>query len=495
MSQLLITGDRGNSSNNQSCTNAYDDLARVSQNSCDHWGQTFVYDAFGNIVMEGFNGGLGFWPQYDSSTNHIDGPGYFHYDSMGNLTADGTYTYSYDAEGRPTVINGKQIHYDALGREAGIGPNAPILYSPTGDKIAVFNNGTLQTYLIPLVAGTKLQYDGKGAINLQEADWQGSSRLGKGWNANVLYDRAYSPHGEAYAEQGNTTGRSFAGATEDMDPGFYDFLFRQQDTYQGRWVVPDPAGLSAVNITDPQTWNRYAYVANRPLNNTDSLGLDEDSCEDDGSCDGVRGGDLGLDGGYCGDYECGGFTGSNGGGGPSGGGDDGCAYDVCVVAPPPDDVSTEEGPLPNPIPDDSDEYQIFIFSVNSYCHCGPYPDTQSAYAQAATQAIAKDVNLFPTLCTPGVGATAKVGTWGVNYNYDFGEGGEITPSIEPGNVAIEPSGNVSLNVGEGVGGTVTVNPVNHTVTSVGAYAGFESKGVEVNVNVHASVTSIGDCHD
>ena len=34
-----------------------------------------------------------------------------------------------------------------------------------------------------------------------------------------------------------------------------------------------PAGLAAVDITNPQTWNRYAYVVNNPLNAVDPLGL------------------------------------------------------------------------------------------------------------------------------------------------------------------------------------------------------------------------------
>src|SRR6266478_1230211 len=51
------------------------------------------------------------------------------------------------------------------------------------------------------------------------------------------------------------------------------FMFRQLSTTQGRWTTPDPAGIGAVSPGDPQTWNRYAYVGNMPLNAVDPLGL------------------------------------------------------------------------------------------------------------------------------------------------------------------------------------------------------------------------------
>ncbi len=79
---------------------------------------------------------------------------------------------------------------------------------------------------------------------------------------------------------------SFTGQTQDTLPGAqgtYDFLFRQQSSSQGRWLVPDPAGVAAVDPTNPQTWNRYAYVGNNPLSNMDPLGLDG-QCDDKGNC-------------------------------------------------------------------------------------------------------------------------------------------------------------------------------------------------------------------
>ena len=79
-----------------------------------------------------------------------------------------------------------------------------------------------------------------------------------------------------YDESTCTTERSFTGQTQDTiagPTGNYDFLLRQHSAAQGRWLVPDPAGLAAVDITRAQTWNRYAYVANNPLNSIDPLGL------------------------------------------------------------------------------------------------------------------------------------------------------------------------------------------------------------------------------
>jgi RHS repeat-associated protein len=44
-------------------------------------------------------------------------------------------------------------------------------------------------------------------------------------------------------------------------------------TPMGRWLSPDPGGLNAVRLDDPQTWNMYAYVRNNPTTLTDPTGL------------------------------------------------------------------------------------------------------------------------------------------------------------------------------------------------------------------------------
>ena len=68
----------------------------------------------------------------------------------------------------------------------------------------------------------------------------------------------------------------FIGQPWDSESNLTHFWFRQYSPTQGRWMMPDPAGLAAVNPGDPQSWNRYSYVVNDPANRTDELGLDND---------------------------------------------------------------------------------------------------------------------------------------------------------------------------------------------------------------------------
>jgi RHS repeat-associated protein len=87
----------------------------------------------------------------------------------------------------------------------------------------------------------------------------------------MYYDAAYAPYGEPYAQSG-TSDLSFTGQNQDTVAGLYDFPAREY-SIQGRWVSPDPAGLAAVDPTNPQSWNRYAYVIGNPLGLTDPSGL------------------------------------------------------------------------------------------------------------------------------------------------------------------------------------------------------------------------------
>ena len=245
------------------------------------WGQTFAYnDAFGNVTNAGIVGRQGgdYTPTYSPSTNQISCTG-CGYDSNGNLTADapqpGGHTYAWDAEGKLSQYNGgAALVYDALGRRVEQ-PGAQILYGPGGGKLALMSGQAVTKAFVPLPGGATAVYNGGTLTYYRHADWLGSSRLAsKSSDHTVYYDGSYEPFGQSYGESG-TVDHSFTGQNQDLVPNFlYDFPAREYQPGASRWLSPDPAGLAAVDPTNPQSWNRYAYVNNSPLNSVDPLGLD-----------------------------------------------------------------------------------------------------------------------------------------------------------------------------------------------------------------------------
>ena len=73
LQQPAIT-DPFTASNTQTCTDLYDDLARLASTNCGAiWGQSFAYDAFGNITKSVLPGSAGssFLPTYNFATNRF----------------------------------------------------------------------------------------------------------------------------------------------------------------------------------------------------------------------------------------------------------------------------------------------------------------------------------------------------------------------------------------------------------------------------------------
>jgi RHS repeat-associated protein len=147
--------------------------------------------------------------------------------------------------------------------------------TPLGQALWSAGKQAVRKYVVPLTAGVQVVYQAATPVAptfWRHSDWLGSVRMASTTNQMTWGDQAYGPFGETYANTGATL-KDFTGQTQDTASGIQDFLFRQYSSAQGRWEVPDPAGLAAVDITNPQTWNRYAYLANNPLNKVDPLGL------------------------------------------------------------------------------------------------------------------------------------------------------------------------------------------------------------------------------
>jgi RHS repeat-associated protein len=294
LGSLAVT-DPFNSVNTQTCSYAYDDLSRLAgKNSNGYsvdcgsgWQQLITLDAFGNIAKSGTSS---FAASYINSstgtTNNQEqsvGSCIPTYDANGNLTKDCSFStpvnYAWDVYGKPTTLNGIGLTYDALDREvetASGSAHLQILYSPIG-KIGLMSGQSASKIRVPLPEGSTAVLVGAtgGTKQTLHSDWLGSSRLATTYsNRAVAYDTAYAPFGESYGVQGSSTyDLDFTGQFQGTLNGLDDFLYREYSPVQGRWISPDPSGLSAVDPSNPESWNRYSYASNNPLRYVDPLGL------------------------------------------------------------------------------------------------------------------------------------------------------------------------------------------------------------------------------
>lgn len=67
-------------------------------------------------------------------------------------------------------------------------------------------------------------------------------------------------------------GQKFTGQERDSEATLNYFNARYYASVQGRFVSVDPLMRSA-SIDDPQSFDRYSYVLNNPLNDTEPSGL------------------------------------------------------------------------------------------------------------------------------------------------------------------------------------------------------------------------------
>jgi RHS repeat-associated protein len=122
-------------------------------------------------------------------------------------------------------------------------------------------------------------------INYHTPDHLGSPRVLTDAFGAVISRRDFLPFGDPLSDSlGNrasipgysindTVKQRFTGYQRDEESGLDFAQARYFSSNQGRFTSVDPLGKSA-QIEDPQTWNRYAYVSNNPINLNDPLGLD-----------------------------------------------------------------------------------------------------------------------------------------------------------------------------------------------------------------------------
>ena len=260
--------------------------------------QLFDYDRFGNLVLVNTDDVVETF-SVDESTNRLASPAV--YDMAGNLlsavdASGATVTFTYDALNR-------------LVRRQRAGDSSVWIFAYTADDERIgtieLSSGELRWTLrdsagmllrefeydqsanvypvrdqiyrgTSLLATVSQDPDGVfGEVAHYSLDHLGSPRLITTATGGVRSRHKYYPFGEE-ATLANQDGHpmKFTGHERDFfNPGESDDLdymhARYCDPFKGRFLTTDPVGGQPEL---PQSWNRYAYVLNSPINYTDPSG-------------------------------------------------------------------------------------------------------------------------------------------------------------------------------------------------------------------------------
>ncbi|MGB7208092.1 MAG: RHS repeat-associated core domain-containing protein [Pyrinomonadaceae bacterium] len=169
-------------------------------------------------------------------------------------------------------------------------PDAWTVYDALGNRVATKINDVRQ-YMVydalgKLVAEYGVASEGLGGVKYIQQDWQGSVRTVTNTNGFVVARTDHQAFGgevgygtgQRSIDQGYNVGkvtRQGYGLTERDDATGLDHTwFRKNENSAGRWTSPDPYNGS-MSLGDPQSFNRYGYVTNDPINFVDPSGLNE----------------------------------------------------------------------------------------------------------------------------------------------------------------------------------------------------------------------------
>jgi RHS repeat-associated protein len=254
----------------------------------------YSYDQYGNRWGQNLKAGTGFNVSHNfNGSNHITDSG-FSYDVAGNLLNDTFHTYAYDAEGRLLTVDGgvnnggETYNYNSRGLRnriyLGLGSFFPYeaLYNLDGSYETAVNVGT-STMVISNVydGGRNLAQLGSTVYGTEVTwhlkDWLETTRLWINSGGTLMFSQKTFPWGEQTSSSqclgGSGGDCGLTGLFQNGEDNTLEAPARQYALTIGSWLTPDPAGLAAVDPTNPQSWNRYAYVVNNPISMADPSGL------------------------------------------------------------------------------------------------------------------------------------------------------------------------------------------------------------------------------
>jgi RHS repeat-associated protein len=107
------------------------------------------------------------------------------------------------------------------------------------------------------------------------SDHLGTTRIVTDSAGTVVEDSDFYPFGgERVVVDGLNNNYKFTGQERDGESGLDYFVARHYAFTLGRFLQPDPK-ITSAKRSEPQSWNRYAYVSNNPLIYVDLTGLEK----------------------------------------------------------------------------------------------------------------------------------------------------------------------------------------------------------------------------
>jgi RHS repeat-associated protein len=306
----LGSGDNGNVmgiTNNQDSTRsqsfAYDSLNRLlsaqtaSTSGSNCWGESYGYDAWGNLLSISAQSGYSACTQENlsvsvDSTNRLSSGSGYYYDTAGNLTqVTGMLpaTYSYDGLSELLTASTPQgsaaYIYDGDGQrvaKAPIGqPTQPYkLYWYGGGASPLDESdgsGNISAEYIFFGGKRIARRDSSGHVDYYFEDHLGTSRIVTDSSGNPLDDSDFYPFGGErpyLSSSGNTY--KFTGKERDSESGLDNFGARFDSSAIGRFLTADwsatPQPVPYAKLDTPQSLNLYSYTQNSPVTNLDGDG-------------------------------------------------------------------------------------------------------------------------------------------------------------------------------------------------------------------------------
>jgi len=252
------------------------------------WGVSETYDRYGNLWTQAVTAGsapaisLSFGPSgmNSSTTNQPNG---YTYDASGNLTVEPlspANNYTYDANNRLTNFSGGggsgNYTYDANGVRVQRTANGTTTVSILAGSqiIAEYDNGAAPTapsreyiyadsesgaQLLALISGSTTTYYHQDQVSI---------RVITDVNGNDIAEQGHYPFGESWYNASNDK-LLFTSYDRDSESGLDYAMARYYNSRVAAFCSADPVEGDPGN---PQSWNRYAYAVNDPINLMDPSG-------------------------------------------------------------------------------------------------------------------------------------------------------------------------------------------------------------------------------